>query len=762
MKKTLLKISVILLAVTGVILTSCDQPQSVTETYPWKTVEKPALSAEAWPGAVVLSWTPVANVSGYKLVRKDNATQLSSTFSASDTHYVDQAGFNSTLKNEGSYTYYVEGIVGSSGNDAQATVVNSISDPVNVTANVPARDPSIVFAPAAADVTVGPYVALNSSNVSTDFLEAYWNVGADAEKKEELLFNYTVEYIYGDGQVLPLAYGTNTGLTTPGPYTKSVAFPLVGGNSTVKITASWKDRYYAPDSVTKAYTGTPTLLPAVSNLAVSGAVVDGSIVFTWDAVTGATGYDVYKAEITQVGTGLTTDAVVSSASALAGSVIGAYTAVTPSPDAYQNVNTVYFTDAEYDSSKVWLYIVIAKNAAARSVAPALYARNKTTPSVTQPSTFTLTPKQDIDGSWKVPVTWTKAEGATYKLFRAEIQYETSTSTVPNQIGAYVEIPAAELKDTGLEIAYIDTVGAGKLTLAKSYRYKIVAAKNGATQERTGDLNTAPFTRFVTGTGFGVVADSALLYNYRITLDNPVQYNNLTHEVWYAESYGGQATSGWTKIDPLPALDENNSFAWPAPDTRKGYFFRHVVKSGTVTLSYSSGGTSGTAGSPVYAKTAGSVFTNGAFSGAILTQSASTVVVQLNTLSGVTASDYAANATYRAMNGVKIYRAIEEGTTADDFGLDPQPVATVLFNASANTQGTVSGVTANIPGWTFYIVLPKYNTFERLDTINSTENWVFGTEDGSSGSFTAENYYTIEKTSAAAANTAVTVTVQGLD
>jgi formylglycine-generating enzyme required for sulfatase activity len=78
----------------------------------------------------------------------------------------------------------------------------------------------------------------------------------------------------------------------------------------------------------------------------------GSLRFSWDAVKDATGYDVYKVETYEAG-------------GYKGTIQGVRGTV------WQTGNTVSVTDTEYDRTKTWTYIVIAKNAAARSRAPAL-------------------------------------------------------------------------------------------------------------------------------------------------------------------------------------------------------------------------------------------------------------------------------------------------------------------------------------------------------------------------------------------------------
>ncbi|MDR2393837.1 MAG: hypothetical protein LBD93_06760 [Treponema sp.] len=711
MKKTLLKIFLTLLAGVGIVLTSCEQPQFSSEVYPTTSLEKPVVSAQSWNGAVVLSWTPVANAGSYKVVRKDNETNLTSDVSPLGTlHAVDKMGFSSTLKDGGSYTYTVEAV--SADASDKTLLVNSVSNPVTVSATIPARSPTIVAAPSADAVTVGPYVD-EASTPDTEYLEVYWNVGSDLEnKKEELLYSYKVEYSYGDGQVLPFSYD-NEDLPNLGPYSKHVKFPLVGGESTVKITASWdSDNYYAPASVSIPYTGAPTLLPAVSSLNVDSTPADGSLTLTWSAVTGATGYDVYKAEITSGGP--SGNSFINNISQLNGATIGEYETV--SADSYQNGTTVYVTDSGYDSSKKWLYIVIAKNESARSSKPALYVRDKTDSSINV--SFSISPVKDIDGNWVVSVFWTKKEGVSYKLSRAPVEVDSSSPSMVTKVGTYVEIAQDNLTDNGKEVIYLDQ----DLPVAQSYRYLLVGTKDGNTKKVTQDLTASPFTKVINVPFLtAVISHPTKLYHFRITPVKPLNYEDLTYEIYAASVYQGGVTSGWVLVQGN--ITSTDPFDWPAPDTRLGYVFSQVTKSGTTTLvNQTNSGITG----PVYPKTtslSGFTFNVGG-------ENATTAVIQI---SGTFDSGYATNPTYQSLNGLKLYRGVEKGSSTFD---NSAPVATVQFNSSASAT-TVAGV--SIPAYTFYISLPKHHTL----TADGSETWYLGTENNH-GNITGVAYYSITK------------------
>jgi hypothetical protein len=730
-KTTLLTISVILYIAVVLMLAGCEQPTFTAG--PTTGIESPVLEAETLPGAVLLSWDPVADVQTYKLYRKSAADNLPIVLNPSGNYYLDRVDFNNTLKNGGSYTYTLEAVARGS-----VPLTSALSEPKTVTADIPARTPTIVTAPAASAVTLTPLTLPAGTN--PDRLEVYWEQG-----KAALPFSYLVEYIYGDGQALPFVYSSSSSLTGD-IYAKQALFPLVGGNSTVKITANWgSSNYYAPASVTKTHTGAPTVLPAVSYVSTSGTPVNGSLILTWDVVTGAAGYDVYKAEISSGGP--SSNGFVSSSNALAGAVIGAYSTITPNAgDTMQDGNYVYFTDAGYDSAKKWLYIVIAKNAGIRSSAPALYVQIPGAPSLSSGS-LTVSAFQDSaagDDVWKASVIWNRAEGETYTLYRAPLEFANDGYTVTS-VGAYTAIPAASLSDKDGRVIYIDTVGTGQLSLGQSYRYKVIAVKDGASAEYTDTLTSAPFSRFISGAP-SVTTTGASYGQFKVKPYEPSYFNNLSYELYAAESDGTRLTSGWTQIT-LGTPDTNGYYTWTAPDTRKRYVFSQDTKFGAVTL------VNNNASTPTFSPYVPKLAASSSFWGispGLLGQDDSNVVISLGSALTEPATPPAnwwlEQPAYQNLFGAKIYRAAEKNDTT----IARTSLTTVRFNA---TNAAITVNTASVPAWSFYIVLPRHHTIPAADTSGS-ETWYFGTEYNSGygpSGFTNDKYYTINKS-----GTAITV------
>jgi hypothetical protein len=400
---------------------------------------------------------------------------------------------------------------------------------------------------------------------------------------------------------------------------------------------------------------------------------------------------------------------------------------------------VYFTDNGYDIAKKWLYIVIARNAGARSSTPALYVQVPGTPPSFTAPTLTVSAFQDTavgDEAWKVSVSWNRAEGETYTLYRAPAEFASSFATTPESVGTFVQIPAASLSDKDGTIIYIDTVGTGALSLRQSYVYKVVAARDGSSAEQFGPLNSAPFSKFISGSPS--VSTTGISYGqFRVTPYKPAYNADLSYEIFAAESDGTRLTSGWTQITGTP--DENGAYIWTASDTRKRYVFSQTTKAGSLTLENSSASTS--TSSPYAPKLLASSSSSG-ISPAIINQDANNVVLSIpgTTLTppaSPPANWWLQNSTYQNLYGAKIYRAAE----ANNSTIATTSVATIQFNA---TNAAITVNTASVPAWSFYIVLSKHHT---ISAATGSENWYFGVEynNGYSASgFTNDNYYTINK------------------
>jgi hypothetical protein len=718
------------------MLAGCEQPSFTSEPgTPTTPIKVPVLEAEALPGAVLLSWDPVADVEEYRLYRKAGTDNLSIPLDldASKGYYVDKVGFDNSLKDGGSYTYTLEAVA-----RGYVPLTGAISEPKTVTATIPARTSTVVVkAPAEAAVTLNAYGTGSSSD--PDKLEVYWET-----TKEELPLSYQVEYSYGDGETLPLFYqaasypSSSSSAITGDIYAKRVAFPLLGGDSSVKITAKWDDNYYAPASIKKSYTGALPALSPVGSLSVNSPVVNGSLTLLWTAIAGATGYDVYKAEITSGGP--PSDGSTSTSSLESNNtIIATYSLITG--DTRQDANTVYFTDTGYDRAKKLLYIVIAKNDSARSSSPALYVRVPSEPSVTTPSSLAVSSFQDlVDDAWKVSVSWTREEGVTYTLYRAPVEFDGSTVT---SVGPYTAIPAASLSEKDGKVIFIDTVEAGQLSYWQSYRYKVIATKDGASKENTKDLTTSPFSKFInespsvsfTGVSYG---------QFKVKPGEPSYSAGLTYELYAAESDGTQLTSGWEEI--TGTADDNGYYTWTAPDTRKRYVFSQTTKAGATTLVNSNPSTP--TSNPNAPKLAASS-SSWSLSPVAFGQDAGNVVIRLVTLTAPLsppANWWLENSTYQTLSGAKIYRSAEKNSTI----MEKTSVATVLFNDTGAV--IVYGPGISIPEWAFYIVLPKHNTIpETTAGLGTTETWYFGTEYNSGGttSYTSSNRYVIRRTSTTA-------------
>jgi hypothetical protein len=780
--KAILRISALVLTAGLILLASCEQPTNLSESYQTTNLAKPELTVNAWKGANVLSWTPVAHASTYVVYRRDEATKLVMSYTVSGqglaTSYVDKMSFNNQLRHDAQYTYWVEARVTPVGNSASQYLVASVSDSKGVKANIPARTESPVVAPADAAIMVEPYVVSG-----TDMVRVYWDVGSDEKAREDLLFSYNVYYSFGDpanATTLPLVEVGDTTITAFGRYTKYVSFPLFGGNGSFKIEASWgtSDDYnsYYASAITadKVFNGVKTVLGNVTNISAPGGLNLGKtkLGLTWNLVSGATGYDVYKAELSG---GTVTSGTVTypfiwdttlptpptpptpGAQALQNYTITGYKVVTGS--SYADATTVHFTDTDYDDSKDFLYIVVAKNGAARSAVPALYAKAKTPVAATS-ATVAASLTHDMTGDIVVPVIMSNLPvggGYEIKLYRAPLTRDANANVTLE--GDYIELTGFD--QVGASATYFDklkdaqyTDGLVKLT---SYRYKVVVSKGDITQQGATDFTTAPFTTRIAVPTITTNTANVPVYSFTVNLQNTNlgEFDEVTRKVYYAKYVGGTQISDWTQIDAdvnTPAIMDDfttDSFVWSVPDSRVSYSFKQIIASKGTTLDDSSNATSTVAAPrlPVWSN-----IVSGTNSPNNEDTSNGVALFILTTIPAPTpATPLDQDATYLSLQGAKIYRAIEPEPATTDFGPNPAPWATVQFsgNTAVNNAGGITGATVN--PWTFYIIMPKGSTLAPTAAIGDTQTWRFGIEAGN-GNITTTGRVIFSKTSAATATT----------
>ena len=136
MKKTVLKAAGIL-AATVLLFASCaaDDSSYSSQIDTVLYLEKPQVSAKAYPGMNFVSWEPVANANGYVLYKyEDNNFKSSSSLSYTDLSYKD-----TDIKDGALYSYFVEAESKTSTGRSISTE-NTRSDKVFVKGIVPPSD----------------------------------------------------------------------------------------------------------------------------------------------------------------------------------------------------------------------------------------------------------------------------------------------------------------------------------------------------------------------------------------------------------------------------------------------------------------------------------------------------------------------------------------------------------------------------------------------------------------------------------------------
>ncbi|MDR1220984.1 MAG: hypothetical protein LBK73_15440 [Treponema sp.] len=532
MKKALY-LSVATALLFAMILAGCDGAQDIFQERDYAAIPGPKnLKATPLRGINVISWDVEKDArAGYTVVRKDTVTGEPRTFTTSQSqpYYVDRVGFDNLLVDKRKYTYTV---VANSGTDLN---LRNGSSSVDVTATIPLRtDADVVAAPEEADIEFAP-------TADGKRLAVIWNA------KEYI--GYSAFYTIGDGTV-PFTI-TDTEQTSEGNVSllKRQTVPLVGGKTTVKITAKWDSNdYYASDEVSKSYDGTTTLLPNVASYDYNfgdpkGFYVEqtASNIYTikWDAINGATdggaGYDIWKAEVKSG----------DSPSSLADGTLtlGDWTPVaTTSASKNGNTYTLIENISGEDTSKTYIYGIIAKNSAAKSSSLTTYIVYAITQSIA--TTFTsanIVETKDADGKPQLTINVDVADGEAVTLARATV---TIADGIPS-VGAYTAVTGGT--SVGARYTWID-----KPAIRDSYNYKLTVTKGGVSKDIVVEKNNGSYTSslesYIT---VSTQAAPANVYSIKISLSGSLAYtDDLKADIYQAESNSNGVPvnpTGWEKI-----------------------------------------------------------------------------------------------------------------------------------------------------------------------------------------------------------------------
>ena len=454
-----------------------------------------AVVASAGDAQVILSWTASAGADAYKVYR--NGTLITSS-SITTTTYTDSALTNGTT-----YTYYV---VAFKQNSPASTASGSVTaTPVAATAGTPTG-----LAATAADAQVSLTWNTSAGATSYQILRNGVQVGTSATATytdtgltNGTAYSYTVKAFIGGTlssassavSATPVAAAPTapTGLSaTVGSAQIGLTWTAPAGADkytvyrngtllTTVTTPSYTDTgltngvtysYYivafkqnsAASTASATITATPVAAKPATPTGVTATASSGQVVVAWTAVTGATGYSVYRG----------------------GVLVGSPTVAT-------------FTDTGLTNGTAYTYTITANNTGGSSAASAGVSA---TPQVAAPGIPTgLTATAGVG---QVTVSWTAVTGATsYQLYRGTtlVSSPTTTSFVDTSLTA------------GTALSYtVKAVNAGGVSAASAAvsATPTLAAPTGLTAT-AGNAQVALTWTAVTGaTSYNVYSGTTLL------------------------------------------------------------------------------------------------------------------------------------------------------------------------------------------------------------------------------------------------------------
>ena len=308
---------------------------NVTATPQAASVGTPSgLAASVGDARVSLTWNAPAGATSYQILR--GGVQIGTSTNAT---YIDTAVVNGSA-----YSYTVKALIG--------TTVSSASSAVSAT-----------------PVAVAPTAPTGlSATVGSAQIGLTWTAPAGADKYS----------IYRNGTLL------SSTVTTPS-YTDT---GLTNGVTYSYYIVAFKQNSVA-STASATITATPVAVKPATPTGVTATASSGQVVVSWTAVTGATGYSVYRG----------------------GVLVGSPTVAT-------------FTDTGLTNGTAYTYTITANNTGGSSAASAGVSA---TPQVAAPGIPTgLTATAGVG---QVTVSWTAVTGATsYQLYRGTLLVSSPTTT----------------------------------------------------------------------------------------------------------------------------------------------------------------------------------------------------------------------------------------------------------------------------------------------------------------------------------------------
>ncbi|MDR1220006.1 MAG: fibronectin type III domain-containing protein [Treponema sp.] len=734
MKKALY-LSVATALLFAVILAGCQDGLQETlneqiRTYPALPAPK-NLKTTVSPGAIVIGWDAVKDAASYEVYRRDTVTQQSrqiASLTVAQTSYIDKVGYDNYLADGRKYTYTVVALGKTVGSN---NVILNGEATVDATAQIPPRGSDEVIT-AEAIKELASRVIVNTNGQDT--LEVTW-IG-------DPLLIYSALYTYGNGTV-PLRYNLwndgNGGGNILGSVYKRHAIPLVGGATTVEITAKWEDNdreYYKNVVETETFEAAATLLANVKNFDVT-AKETGIYTITWEAVEGAgsglAGYDIWKAELIGniLDDGSYTDGDVGYEADWPSATLGEWEPVIGTLSRDGNKYTLIETREDVDTSKKYFYGIVAKNSDS-GVKSGL--STKIVNAIVVPAIATTFVNGDIveikgaNGKPQLIISVDVVAGETVtKLERAEAVFASAAAAEPQSVGGYAELPVATRTNIGAYSTWIDT----QTAIRASYAYRLTITKDGGyTKEIVAYKKDGSYTPFIDKVTVSVAPALAKVYSLKISLDSTLAYTgDLTMvNVYQAEVNSTGATileSAWTPVT-IPAAQSTYEklstvgFIQSGLTAGKYYAYRVVLTSKdgenpekTVSNPASSDGIQPSVASPSstgWAKAVGTVR-----SGIALSGSADDDPPELTKLEK--AKVFVVDDTYKKVTGAAYETIIDKAGSVDM--ANPDIAAYSYFILFSNTDLSALKDTGANPKLKTYYLVAENNTGVYADSDFST-------------------------------------------
>lgn len=505
------------------------------------SLEKPSVTAKAYPGVNVVSWKPVTGANSYKVTVYEEGAYKGPLSNTSGN-----SGWDTDLENGKNYTYYVEAM--SNSNPAtmerDAYAMNSRGE-ASVKAIVPPANTKSLELPA----YEGGYDGKNVKTVSENDEWVVKPANIKAEVLNDKVYvsfpmkaylNYNVKYY--DNDLLPHDKNVNDGTTVADYWGVRVISDKnannVVGKTSFTITSAGKYQiavvakacgdYADSDEVVREELVTIEKLDVTDTGNVTAKyLADGKTAQVSfepakkdEVYVPASWYKVYRRakgeyETTEVTTGIKETLSETSK------------------------KTYYVEDAIADNKQVYEYIVVVENDGKYGNSKTATLNIDTNLSVVEPTTDVTAEylydvnhfATDADNTVRISFEPAKKDGkpvptSWYKVYRAEILKEevknaNGNVTTPEEVSlVQIEVTSAtnkillDDKDPGTYVVY------DKITApAKAYKYTVVVENDGNFKVRTGKLNAETKSTFDIAVGNGTEKTAYNDIEWEITVDN---------------------------------------------------------------------------------------------------------------------------------------------------------------------------------------------------------------------------------------------------